>query len=60
MNGGIVRLREILDDITPSERKVADFILQHPGEMIGLSIAELSRRSGEPGRRRQIVQIGRI
>lgn len=46
MNGGIVRLREILDDITPSERKVADFILQHPGEMIGLSIAELSRRSG--------------
>ncbi|MCY9512820.1 MurR/RpiR family transcriptional regulator [Paenibacillus apiarius] len=46
MNGGLVRLREILDDITPSERKVAEFILQHPADMIGLSIAELARQSG--------------
>ena len=46
MNGGLVRLREILDDITPSERKVAEFILQHPSDMIGLSIAELARQSG--------------
>lgn len=46
MNGGLVRLREIMEDIAPSERKVADFILQHPSKMIGLSIAELSRLSG--------------
>lgn len=46
MNGGLVRLREIFEDITPSERKVAEYILNHPQKMIGLSIAQLSKLSG--------------
>ena len=46
MNGGLVRLREILDQITPSERKVAEYILNHPEHMVGLSVAELSEVSG--------------
>lgn len=46
MNGGLVRLREVLDQITPSERKVAEYILNHPEKMIGLSIAQLSQLSG--------------
>ncbi|XID91379.1 MurR/RpiR family transcriptional regulator [Paenibacillaceae bacterium WGS1546] len=46
MNGGLVRLREILDRITPSERKVAEFILKDPRSTVGLSIAQLAERSG--------------
>jgi len=46
MNGGLVRLREILSDITPSERKVAEFILGSPELMIGMSVAQLAQQSG--------------
>lgn len=46
MNGGLVRLREILNEITPSERKVAEFILQNPEQIIEWSVAELARESG--------------
>ncbi|MCC3376708.1 MurR/RpiR family transcriptional regulator [Cohnella sp. REN36] len=46
MNGGLVRLREVLDRLTPSERKVAKFILEHPQAMIGMSVAQLAERSG--------------
>jgi DNA-binding MurR/RpiR family transcriptional regulator len=46
MNGGLVRLREIMNDITPSERKVADFILSHPERLGGMSVAQLSQESG--------------
>jgi len=46
MDGGLVRLREILSDITPSERKVAEFILSSPKEMIGMSVAQLAQQSG--------------
>jgi DNA-binding MurR/RpiR family transcriptional regulator len=46
MNGGLVRLREIFNDLTPSERKVAAFILEHPEQMIGLSVAQLAEQSG--------------
>ncbi|WP_256759451.1 MurR/RpiR family transcriptional regulator [Cohnella sp. WQ 127256] len=46
MNGGLVRLREILNAITPSERKVADFIIQDPHRIIGMSVAQLSQESG--------------
>lgn len=46
MNGGLVRLREILDRITPSERKVAEFILKDPRRMVGMSIAQLAEQSG--------------
>lgn len=46
MNGGLVRLREILADITPSERKVAEYILNYPDRMIGMSVAQLAQQSG--------------
>lgn len=46
MNGGLVRLREVLGQITPSERKIAEFILNDPQQMIGLSVAQLAQMSG--------------
>lgn len=46
MNGGLVRLRETMEELNPSERKVADYILRHPDEVVGLSVAQLSERSG--------------
>ncbi|GIP38771.1 putative HTH-type transcriptional regulator [Paenibacillus sp. J31TS4] len=42
MNGGLVRLREVLDQLNPSERKVADYILVYPERMIQLSGAQLA------------------
>ncbi|WP_135551910.1 MurR/RpiR family transcriptional regulator [Paenibacillus cymbidii] len=46
MNGGLVRLREMMDRITPSELKVAQYILSHPQSMIGMSVSELAKNSG--------------
>ncbi|GAB6992255.1 MurR/RpiR family transcriptional regulator [Paenibacillus pini] len=46
MNGGLVRLREILDDITPSERKVAEYIISYPHRVLEMSVAQLSGESG--------------
>ncbi|MEJ8304914.1 MurR/RpiR family transcriptional regulator [Saccharibacillus sacchari] len=46
MNGGLIRLREGLESLNPSERKIADFILKTPEEAIQFSIAELASRSG--------------
>ncbi|CAH0121191.1 putative HTH-type transcriptional regulator YbbH [Paenibacillus sp. CECT 9249] len=46
MNGGLVRLREIIEDLTPSEKKVAQYILDYPEKMVGMSVAELARYSG--------------
>jgi len=46
LNGGLVRLRELIDQVNPSERKVAAYILEHPHEMIEQSIAQLAANSG--------------
>lgn len=46
MNGGLVRLKEVLAELNPSERKVAEYILLHPQQMIELSIAQLAENSG--------------
>ncbi len=46
MNGGLVRLREVYASITPSEKKVADYILNHPEKLIDLSVAQLAKESG--------------
>jgi DNA-binding MurR/RpiR family transcriptional regulator len=35
-----------MTEITPSERKVADYILAHPEELVAMSVAELSEHSG--------------
>jgi len=36
----------VLDQITPSERKVAEFIIKDPHSVVSLSVAELSKCSG--------------
>ncbi|PIE05224.1 MAG: RpiR family transcriptional regulator [Spirochaetales bacterium] len=46
MYGCILKIREILEFLTPSERKVAEFILENPEGSVGLSILELAERSG--------------
>ncbi|OGX68400.1 MAG: RpiR family transcriptional regulator [Paenibacillus sp. RIFOXYA1_FULL_44_5] len=46
MDGGLVRLKEMLDKVTRSERKVAEFILAEPEKMIQSSVAELAEYSG--------------
>ncbi len=46
MNGGLVRLREFKGNLTPSEKKIADYILFNPEQMIKSSIAELSKLCG--------------
>ncbi|MDF2724793.1 MAG: RpiR family transcriptional regulator [Paenibacillus sp.] len=46
MNGGLVRLRELLGTLTSSERKVAEFILNEPQRIIDMSVAQLAEESG--------------
>ncbi|MBD2866400.1 MULTISPECIES: MurR/RpiR family transcriptional regulator [Paenibacillus] len=46
MNGGLVALKAILDQLKPSERKVADYILKHPKEVVKLSVQKLAEFSG--------------
>ncbi|MFC0214077.1 MurR/RpiR family transcriptional regulator [Paenibacillus chartarius] len=46
MNGGLVRLKELYQDLKPSEQIAASYILQHPERMLGLSIAQLADESG--------------
>ncbi|MEF3307091.1 MurR/RpiR family transcriptional regulator [Paenibacillus sp. GYB003] len=46
MNGGLVRLREMVGHITPSERIIADYILAHPEQVAHMSVADLAERSG--------------
>lgn len=44
-NDGLLRIREALNSIKPAEKNAANYILQHPEEVIRLSIKELSERS---------------
>lgn len=46
MNGGLVRLKEMYQELNPSEQKAAAYILQEPERMIELSIAQLADESG--------------
>ncbi|MFD2369012.1 MurR/RpiR family transcriptional regulator [Brevibacillus sp. GCM10020057] len=46
LNGGLVSLQEILDELKPSERKVAQFILAHPEDVVKLSVQKLAELSG--------------
>ncbi|CAM5783467.1 MULTISPECIES: MurR/RpiR family transcriptional regulator [Brevibacillus] len=45
LSGGLLRIREYLQDIKPSERSVAEYILEHPREVIRMSVKELAERS---------------
>lgn len=46
MNGGIVALKAILDQLKPSERKVAEYILEHSKDVVKLSVQKLAEYSG--------------
>jgi len=45
LNGGLVLLREILEELSPSEQNIARYILEHPQEIAVLNISELAERS---------------
>ncbi|KZE48879.1 RpiR family transcriptional regulator [Brevibacillus parabrevis] len=46
LNGGLVSLQAILDELKPSERKVAEYIVAHPEEVVKLSVQKLAELSG--------------
>ncbi|MGA9287560.1 MAG: MurR/RpiR family transcriptional regulator [Anaerobacillus sp.] len=45
MNGGLISIQESLATLKPSERKVAEYIIHFPEEVISLSIQKLSKRT---------------
>ncbi|WP_343834646.1 MurR/RpiR family transcriptional regulator [Bacillus horti] len=45
MSGGITIIKEMLHILRPSERKVAEYILEEPGKAIKLTIADLAKAS---------------
>lgn len=46
MPGSLLKIKEALNNLKPSEKKIANYILNNPDEIIGLSIGELAARSG--------------
>ncbi|TGV22205.1 MurR/RpiR family transcriptional regulator [Mesorhizobium sp. M00.F.Ca.ET.186.01.1.1] len=46
LNGGLVSLQAILDELKPSERKVAEYIVAHPEDVVKLSVQKLAELSG--------------
>jgi len=44
MNGCLLKVKEAFDDLKPSEKKVASYILSFPEESVGLSVGELAQR----------------
>lgn len=45
-SGGLARIRSAYSSLTPTERKVADYCLERPEEIIYLSITQLGERCG--------------
>lgn len=46
MEGGLVRLKAVLNQLTPSERKIAQYIVDHPEQAVQASVTQLSALSG--------------
>lgn len=46
MYGSLIRIKEIIDDLNPSEKKIAEYILKTPKEISDLSIKDLADKSG--------------
>lgn len=46
MTGCLLKLKEIMDDLNPSEKKAAKYLINNTQDAIGISIGELSERSG--------------
>ncbi len=45
MKSALLRIRESRSTISPTEREIADYLLQHPEDVIDLSIHELAKRT---------------
>lgn len=45
-DGCLLRIRGLFPALRPSEKKVAEYVLQHPEEVVDLSVTELAQRSG--------------
>ncbi|AAK78173.1 DNA-binding MurR/RpiR family transcriptional regulator [Clostridium acetobutylicum] len=46
MYGSLIRIKEIINDLNPSERKIAEYILNNSKAISDLSIKELAGKSG--------------
>lgn len=46
MDGGLIRLKEVLTELKPSERRVADYILARPEQVVQMSVHKLAELSG--------------
>lgn len=46
MYGSLIRIKEIIDNLNPSEKKIAEYILKSPKEISDLSIKDLADKSG--------------
>ncbi|MFL0251853.1 MurR/RpiR family transcriptional regulator [Clostridium neuense] len=46
MYGSLIRIKEIINDLNPSEKKIAEYILKTPKEISDLSIKDLADKSG--------------
>lgn len=46
MSGSLIKIREIMSSLSPSEKKVGQFILEKPEQISNLSIGELAEKSG--------------
>ena len=46
MENCLVRIKGFYPSLRPSEQKVASYILEHPEDVIHLSVTELSKRCG--------------
>ncbi|QQE73571.1 MurR/RpiR family transcriptional regulator [Brevibacillus composti] len=46
LHGGLVSIQAIIEELKPSERKAAEFILAHPEEVVKLSVQKLADLSG--------------
>ena len=46
VSGGLLALKEMLEQLKPSERKVAEYIMANPHEIVSISIQKLAELSG--------------
>jgi DNA-binding MurR/RpiR family transcriptional regulator len=46
MAGSLIKIKEIIEDLSPSEKKVAQYIVDKPADISHLSIGELANKSG--------------
>jgi DNA-binding MurR/RpiR family transcriptional regulator len=46
MAGSLIKIKEIIQDLSPSEKKVAQYIVDNPADISHLSIGELAVKSG--------------